>query len=129
MRRLGLFILATQLLFTACKKEEPPPPVPPVIGDGVVTCADASGQDYQVVESVGVTVTDGDGDLLSSQLVATVNGLKMEGMADDDADDVFTWAPPTSWDPPLVCRGKFTIVIEARDASGLSAKATLEVEK
>ena len=58
-----------------------------------------------------------------------MNGIRVEGMSDDDADDVYTWAPPTSWNPPLVCRGIFQFIVQVRDAEGHEVKMTLEVDK
>lgn len=128
MDRVAL-VTVVALLAGACKKEEPPPPEPPEIPEATVTCADASGQDYQVVEEIGVTIRDVDRDLVTSSIFVTANGLKLEELADDDADDVFTWSPPTSWDPPMVCKGDITIVAEATDSEGLTTKQTIVVEK
>ena len=113
----------------ACKKEEPPPPKPPEILGATVTCADATGQDYQVVSEVGIEIVDPDRDLVASSLFATINGLRMTEIADADADDVFTWTPPASWDPPLVCRGDFTIVAEVVDATNIEVEQTFVIEK
>ena len=124
-------ILLASLLFvglTSCKKEEIPT-YPPEIVSARVTCGDAAGQDAPVVEELGVEITDRDRDLLTDSLLVTVNGLRIEGISDDDADDVYTWAPPTSWNPPLVCRGIFEFIVQVRDAEGHEVKQTLEVDK
>lgn len=129
MSRLVAAAVAVTLLGFGCKKEEPPPPEPPVIPGATVSCTDASGQDFPVVEEIGVEISDVDRDLVTSSIFVTANGLKLEEIADDDADDVFTWSPPTSWDPPMVCRVNFTIIAEATDATGLTTKQTIVVEK
>ena len=129
MSRRALPIATFVLVLAACEKEEPPPPEPPEIPEATVSCGDADGQDYPLVEEIGVTIRDVDRDLVTSSVFVTANGLPLEEIADDDADDVFTWSPPTSWDPPMVCRGNFTIVAEATDATGLTTKQTIVVEK
>lgn len=129
MRRSVALTLALVSL-AACKKEEPPPPPkPPEVRAATVECDDAQGQDFQVVREVGVEIVDGDRDLVTSTLFATINGVRMEEIADGDADDVFTWAPPTSWDPPMVCNGTFRIVAEIADATGLQTRQTFDIEK
>ena len=112
----------------SCKKEEIPT-YPPEIGAATVECGDVAGEDAPVLQTVGIEITDADRDLLTASIVASVNGLPIEGLADDDADDVYTWAPPTSWNPPIVCRGIFQIIVQVRDAEGHEVKATLEVDK
>lgn len=132
MRRsvaLTLFLVGFVAELAACKKEEPPPPKPPEIRAATVECEDAQGQDFQVVREVGVEIVDSDRDLVTSTLFATINGVPMAEIADGDADDVFTWAPPTSWDPPMVCNGTFRVVAEIADATGLQTKQTFEIEK
>lgn len=128
MQRSMLVIVAACALL-ACKKEEPPPPDPPQVLGATVTCGDASGEDVQVVEEVGVEIVDPDRDLVTSSIFATVNGVPMKEIADDDADNVFTWRPPSSWDPPMACRGAFTIIAEVEDATDLHVKETIVVEK
>lgn len=128
MSRLAATALVFALMMTGCKKEEPPT-YPPEIPEATVTCTDVSGQDYPLVEEIGVTIRDPDRDLVTDTIFVTANGLKLEEIADDDADDVFTWSPPNSWDPPMVCRGKFTIIAEATDAEGKYNKQTIVVEK
>lgn len=129
MIRLAAVALVVVCAATGCKKEEPPPTFPPEIPEARVTCGDVSGQDYPLVEEIGVTIRDPDRDLVIDSIFVTANGVILEELADDDADDVFTWSPPTSWDPPMVCRGTFTIVAEATDAEGKYNKKTLTVEK
>jgi len=121
-------ILALSLLVLSCKKEEVPT-FPPEIGAASVECGDVSGEDSPVVQMVGVQITDADRDLLTNSILVTLNGLPIEGLADDDADDIYTWSPPTSWNPPMVCRGIFQFVVQVRDAEGHEVKATLEVDK
>lgn len=128
MRRIVLIPLIFATL-GACKKEEPPPPKPPEIRGATVDCADADGQDYQVVSEVGIEIVDPDRDLVAGSLFATINGVVMAEIADADADDVFTWTPPASWDPPMVCRGEFRIIAEVRDATGIEVEQTLLVQK
>ena len=113
----------------ACKKEEPPPTFPPEVPSASVTCGDASGEDAKVVEEVGITITDADRDLVPSSIHVTVNGVPIDTPTDDDADDVYTWTPPTSWNPPMVCRGIFQFIVSVRDAEGHEVQATLEVDK
>lgn len=128
MRRLALISLVG-LSLIGCKEEEPPPTFPPEIPGATVDCADMPEQDFPVVQEVGVEITDPDGDLLSDSLVVTVNGLLLEEVVDDDADDVYTWSPPTTWDPPMICTGTFQIIVEAQDAEGHQIKQTIEVDK
>jgi hypothetical protein len=128
MTRLAVAAVAIALMSAGCKKEEEPT-FPPEIPEATVTCTDASGQDYPVVEEIGVTIRDPDRDLVTDSIFVTANGLKLDEIADDDADDVFTWSPPNSWDPPMVCRGTFTIIAQATDTEGQHTKQTLEVEK
>ena len=127
MRRIP-FMLLILLAATSCKKEEEPT-FPPEILAATVTCGDASGQDSPVVEEIGIQITDADRDLLSDSILVTANGVPIDGLADDDADDVYTWAPPTSWDPPMVCRGIFQFIVQVRDVEGHEVKTTLEVDK
>ncbi len=128
MTRWMTMVMVVGVAGTACKKEEPPPPKPPEILSADVICGDG-GEDAEVVEEVRVEITDGDRDLVLDTLFATVNGVPMEEIADDDADDVFTWVPPSSWDPPMMCRGDFRIVAEVTDATNLTTKQTFTVEK
>lgn len=106
--------------------DEPQPTSPPQISAPALTCYDVEGQDYPLVDEVQVTITDPDGDLLSSSVWGTVNGLVME-LSDDDADQVYTWRPPREWDPPMVCRGEYTIIVSARDLEGQESEQTFEV--
>lgn len=116
------------LMATGCKKEEVPT-YPPQIVSAQVTCGDAAGEDSPVVQEIGIEITDPDRDLLADSILVTANGLPIEGLADNDADDVYTWAPPTSWNPPMVCRGIFQFIVQVRDAEGHEVKTTLEVDK
>ena len=59
----------------------------------------------------------------------SVNGLVITLEDGDAIDDTFEWTPPSSWDPPMVCRGDFRVVIEARDATGLAINETRVVSK
>lgn len=126
MKRMVLMLLLVGSV--GCKKEEEPT-FPPEIVSAQVNCGEASGEDSPVVETFGVEIVDQDRDLLTDSLQVTVNGIRVDGMTDDDADDVYTWAPPTSWNPPLVCRGIFQFIVQVRDAEGHEVKMTLEVDK
>lgn len=127
MPRIFLTLLVGFAL-AGCKKE-PPPTYPPEIVSAQVDCGDAAGEDSPVVQSVGVEITDADRDLLASKIRVTVNGVPIEGLTDDDADDVYTWSPPTAWNPPMVCRGIFQFIVHVEDAEGHEVKTTLEVDK
>ena len=128
IRSIGPFAAVIVLIASACKKEEIPT-FPPTIESAQVTCGDASGEDAQVVQEIGVKITDPDRDLLTDSILVTANGLVLEGLSDDDADDIYTWSPPTSWNPPMICRGIFQFIVQVRDAEGHEVKATLEVDK
>lgn len=112
---------------TACKKDEEPK-FPPVIGEATITC-DSGGQDAPLLATVGVEITDADGDLLPGSLEVMLNGVKIDGFADDDVDDIYTWSPPASWDPPAVCHGIFQLIVRVRDAHGHDVTETIEVDK
>lgn len=122
-------ILALAFVAIGCEEEEPPPETPPQIEGATITCADQDGQDYQVVQEVAVTITDPERDLVESSIEGFVNGLEMEGLEDPDADQAYTWSPPSAWNPPMICRGDFTILVRASDATGKSAEETLIVSK
>ena len=128
MRRLASILLAG-LALAGCKKEEPPPTFPPEVPGATVNCVETDGQDFPVVEEVGVEITDPVRDLLSDSIVVTVNGIKVDEIKDDDADDVYTWSPPTTWDPPMNCTGTFRIIVKAEDSEGHQVKQTIEVDK
>ena len=122
-------ILAMALLALGCDEEEPPPQTPPQIEGAEITCADEDGEDYPIVQEVAITITDPERDLLQSSIEGFINGLAMEGLEDPDADQAYTWSPPSAWNPPMVCRGDFTILVRAADASGKRAEETLIVSK
>lgn len=127
MRRVLIISLAF-LTLAACKEEEVPT-FPPEIPSASVSCGDATGDNYPTVAEVGVEITDADRDLVTDSIAITVNGIRLEEVADDDADDIYTWTPPSSWDPPMVCAGgTFRIIVEARDLEGHEVKQTFEVE-
>lgn len=128
MRPIRLVLLVA-LAASSCKKEEPPPTYPPEVASATVECGDASGEDSPVVQTIGIEITDADRDLLADSILVTANGVPIEGFADDDADDVYTWSPPTSWNPPMVCRGIFQFIVQVRDAEGHDVKTTLTVDK
>lgn len=115
------------VLGLGCGEEEPPPNVP-VISSPQVLCEGGSTGEYPTVTEVSVVVTDDDRDLVSSSVTGFINGLSMDSLADDDADDRFTWTPPVEFTPPLVCNAEFTIVIAASDAGGRTTEETLVVE-
>lgn len=121
-------LLALVCATASCKKEEVPT-FPPEIVSAQVTCGDATGEDSPVVQEIGIKITDADRDLLAASILVTANGLPIDGLADNDADDIYTWSPPTSWNPPMVCRGIFQFIIQVRDAEGHEVKTTLEVDK
>ena len=127
MRRVLIISLAV-LTFVSCKKEEDPT-YPPTIENATVACGDASGDNYPAVSEVGVSISDPDRDLVNDSIIITVNGVRIEEFGDDDADDIYTWTPPASWDPPMVCAGStFQIIVEAADAEGQVTKQKFDVE-
>lgn len=128
MRYIAVMILGLGTTI-GCSKDEPPPPEPPVLGAVEVDCADAEGQDYQVVSKIRATITDEDRDLVIDSLTGSVNGLVISFADGDSIDDEFEWSPPSSWDPPLICRGDLRVIVEAADAKGLTINETRTVAK
>ena len=125
MKKLFCFLFVFALF--GCEEEEPPPTFPPEIGSAAVDCAD--GGDYQVVETVKITITDPDRDLVTDSIVASINGIPVTFDDGAQIDDVFEWSPPASWSPEMICRGTFRIIVSAADSEGKSSKETLEVSK
>ncbi len=114
--------------FIACEDEPPPPPKPPQIVEAEIACGEDSSADYPLVEEVSVRITDEDGDLLQPSLRATINGLLI-GLRDDDGDELYTFSPGSEWNPPMICKGEFTLLVWASDLAGNQAKETLVVAK
>lgn len=129
MKKLSALIAVAALITLGCEEEEEPPPEPPVIGEVTIECDDVEGQDYALVTEVGVTITDPERDLVESSIEGYINGLEMEGLTDPDADETYTWTPPAAWDPPMICRGEFTVVVRAEDATNLVTEETRRVQK
>jgi len=123
-----LVVAMISSVFLACEDEPPPPPKPPQILSAEIACEEDSGSDYPLVGEVSVRISDEDRDLLQSSLRATLNGLLI-GLRDDDGDEVYTFTPGSEWNPPMICKGEFTLLVWATDLAGNQAKETLVVAK
>ncbi len=101
------------LTTAACGDDVPPEPQMTGLE---LSCVDSgeSGVDGQVLETLSVQVTDADRDLVSVK--GTLNGVQIT-LADDDADERFTWSP-ASGDQPIACRGDLTVSLTAVDKAG-----------
>ena len=84
-------------------------------------------EDFQIVEKVLIEIVDADRDLVSTSIMGTVNGLMMDEFTDPDADQKYEWVVSTALDPPVICEGEFTIVVEAADAEGNLTRETLTI--
>lgn len=115
-------------LSLSCEDDPPPPPIPPTISNATVTCKDG-GQDYKLVDKISVEIIDTDRDLVVDSFIASVNGVPVKLDDGDVVDDIFEWSPPTSWDPPIICRGDFRISVQASDATSLITKERFVVTK
>lgn len=120
------FVLLAGLASAACEEEKPQSP--PTIGEITVECGQPRrAGEYPEIASFTVAISDPERDLVASSIKGVVNGIPMTGFADPDADEKFSWTPPAETEPPMVCRGEFTIVVEAADLGGRSATKTANV--
>ena len=126
IRLTAVVLVAT--FFGACEGDPVVPPKPPVIDSAQVICEDDDGSDYPLVAEVSVRIADEDRDLVASSLRASLNGLLI-GLRDDDGDEVYSFSPGGDWNPPLICKGEFTLLVWATDLAGNQVKETLVVDK
>lgn len=122
---MGVFVLG--FVFAGCE-EEPKPENPPEIGAASITCKEPRrGGEYPEFGEIAIAISDVERDLVPASIKGTINGIPMDGFADPDADEKFTWSPPAETEPPMICRGEFTLVVEAADLGGRISTKTLTV--
>lgn len=126
MKKSIWFVLATSLAFVACEDEKPQSP--PIIGEITVECGEPRRPgEYPEIAAFNVAISDPERDLVPSSIKGVVNGIPMTGFEDPDADEKFSWKPPVETEPPMACRGEFTLVVEAADLGGRLATKTATV--
>lgn len=127
---MGRWLLALgcmAAMATACEDDAKPQSAP-VIGDVTVTCGEPRRTgEYPEIAEFTVSISDPERDLVASSIKGTVNGIEMSGFADPDADEKFSWAPAPETEPPMACRGEFTVRIEAADLGGRVAEKVVTV--
>lgn len=129
MRWTLLVTIPFLFLSLSCEEEEVPPPIPPVVKDAKVSCKEDSKFDFPLVDKITINISDPDRDLVVESFIASVNGVSMNLEDGADVDDVFEWKPPTSWDPPMICKGDFRISVQAMDAEKLVTKKRFVITK
>lgn len=127
MYRSLFALVVVGLVFSGCE-EDPKPENAPEIGAATITCKDPRRVgEYPEFGEIAIAITDVERDLVPSSIKGTINGIPMDGFADPDADEKFTWSPPAETEPPMICRGEFTLVVEAADLGGRISTKTLTV--
>lgn len=121
-----IWLALSAFLWTACGEDEVKT-YPPVIVGAELVCGDDIDEDFQVVEKVLVEITDSDRDLVPTSIHGSINGLVMDAFVDPDADEKYEWIPSDGFDPPMICRGEFTVIIEASDIEGQITRETLVI--
>lgn len=122
----SILLIGCCLLLAACGEDEVQTEPPTIVG-AELQCIDDMDEDFQIVEKVLIEITDADRDLVPSSIMGTVNGLMMDEFTDPDADEKYEWVVSTALDPPVICEGEFTIIVEAADAEGNITRETLTV--
>lgn len=124
MHKVSILIIILAVCM-GCEDEEKPKN-PPEIGDARITCKEPRRQgEYPEVDEVTVLITDVERDLVPSTIKGTINGLAMKDFIDPDADERYSWSPAVESEPPMVCHGEFTMLIEAADLGGRMTTKTL----
>ena len=126
VKRLKILVAVLALFWVGCGEDEVKTEPPTIVGASL-ECEDDIDEDYQVVSKVLIEITDADRDLVATTIKGTVNGLMMEEFTDPDADERYEWIPSGAFDPPMVCRGEFTIIVEASDLEGQTSRETLVI--
>ena len=100
----------------------------PAIDTPTVACDAPPGGSYadsDVVSEVSVRVNDADRDLVSVR--ASINGVQLGEITDDDGDLYFNWTPPAGFDP-IICRGTLNVRVIATDIEGNTSDTSSPVD-
>lgn len=125
--RLSATVMVAFMWFMSCGQEDPSNP--PVLSNVAINCGDAPNNsfvDVDVILEVLVDVSDLDRDLTSVR--GSINGITMDKLTDNDADETFSWTPPSSVDP-MICKGEIVVRLEATDRIGNTTKETEIIKK
>ena len=120
-------IALVSMALSACEDDEKPQS-PPEIGDAKITCKDPRRVgEYPEFGEIAIAITDAERDLVPSTIKGTINGIVMTGFVDPDADERYSWSPAVETEPPMICKGEFTLIVEASDLGGRTSTKTITV--